>query len=262
LWCQTASGGFVRNYLFGWLEKSQFGPGAAVFLYLACCAYLVWIVGDARTRFVTTALVLILALYCSWFAKLSFTLLPVVLIVPVFVASWTIWEKTTGPMLSQNDGNHEVNAVVLFMALMLAFWMLFQGFFVQQIDFSFGMRFLSGEMQENREFVILYPLTLLKYGLPLALIVFIYVALWGVGPSQQTILAALIFCNLKLATLLLQSLAGPLQSHQKLYEFAMSDFIFVSQITVILAVSYLAILLATWVGQARSGARNLAVAVP
>jgi hypothetical protein len=239
LLCQTASGGFVHNTLFDWLVRSPLGPIATGLLYLTCCAYLISIVGTRRLQMLTIGFAVILALYCSWFAKLSFALLSVTLIVPVFIASWTIWQNATLPLRRRDHLTDEADGLTLFMALVLALWMLLQGFFVQQIDFSFGMKFLSVATPENREFAILYPVTLLKYGLPLALIVFIFVALRGVLSSQRAVGAALLFCNFKLATLVLQSLVGPLHSHQKLYEFAMSDFVFISQITIILAASYL-----------------------
>lgn len=239
LLCQTASGGFVHNTLFDWLVRSRLGPVATVLLYLACFTYLISAVGGSRMQVMTIGFAVILALYCSWFARLSFALLSVTLIVPVFIASWTIWEKAAPPLRRRDDLTDEGNGLILFMALVLALWVLLQGFFVQQIDFSFGMKFLSVATPENREFAVLYPFTLLKYGLPLALIVFVFIALRGVLSARRAVCAALLFCNFKLATLVLQSLVGPLHSHQKLYEFAMSDFVFVSQIMVILAISYL-----------------------
>ncbi len=52
-------------------------------------------------------------------------------------------------------------------------------------------------------------------------------------------IAALIFCNLKLAALLVQILVGPLGTQQKFYELAMSDFVFVSQVELISVLTYL-----------------------
>lgn len=243
---QTAVGGFVHNTLLDWLDTSSIGQPASAFLYFVCSAYLIWIVRDPRIRVATIGFLLTLLLYCSWFAKISVALLAVVLIVPVFVASWIACEREIGLARCRWNGSAEANGFILFMALVLALWILLQGFFVQQIDFSFGMRYLSAAAPEDQQFVVLYPLTLLKYGLPLAFIVFVCVAIVGIGRSEQVVGAALIFCNFKLATLLWQSLIGPLRSQQKLYEFAMSDFVFISQITVIVAISYLAALFVTW----------------
>ena len=88
-----------------------------------------------------------------------------------------------------------------------------------------------------------FPLTFVKYALPLVLVVFTYVGLRGLLPARQAMIAALIFCNLKLAALLAQILVGPLGTQQKFYELAMSDFVFVSQVELIAALTYLGMVL-------------------
>jgi hypothetical protein len=113
-------------------------------------------------------------------------------------------------------------------------------------------------MAESSELLVLYPLTLLKYGLPVAFTVFVYVASVGGIRAAPSIVAALVFCNFKLAALIVQSLVGPLRSHQKLYEFAMSDFLFVSQILIIVAVTFLVILVRGKMDQGGSTAELLA----
>jgi hypothetical protein len=85
-----------------------------------------------------------------------------------------------------------------------------------------------------------FPLTFVKYALPLALVIFTYVGLRGSPlPASRAMIAALIFCNLKLAALLVQILVGPLGTQQKFYELAMSDFVFVSQVELISVLTYL-----------------------
>jgi hypothetical protein len=138
----------------------------------------------------------------------------------------------------------------------MAFWILFQGFFIQAIDFAFGYKYISETASEGRLVAFLFPLTFLKYGLPVAFVVVVYVALRGVLASQQAVIAALLFCNFKLATLLVQVLVGPLRSHQKLYEWAMSDFVFVSQLELVVVLTYLSLLFGSFAVSRRRGESN------
>jgi hypothetical protein len=82
-----------------------------------------------------------------------------------------------------------------------------------------------------------------KYALPLVLVILVYVSLRGLLGSRQAMIAALIFCNLKLVALLVQIFVGRLGTKQKFYELAMSDLVFVSQIELILALTYLGVVL-------------------
>jgi len=231
-----------HSLVLEWLTRFRPQFRISALLYLGCSTYLLLIVRRADARIATAVLLLILPLYCTWFAELPFEALAVVLIVPVFLASWLIVTGTAGPLPDIGDAADERSGLLLTAALLMAFWTLFQGFFVQEIDFTFGMKYMGEMASEGQLFLFLYPLTLLKYGLPLALAVFIFVAIRGARNSSQAVVAALIFCNFKLATLLVETLVGPLRSHQKIYELAMSDFVFVSQVELILVLSYLGVL--------------------
>jgi hypothetical protein len=193
-------------------------------------------------------------IYCSWFAQLRPEVMAVFLIVPVFLASWLIVTSLDGPLRDTNEGAEERRALLFFATLMMGFWILFQGFFIPAIDFAFGYKYISETASEGRIVALLFPLVLLKYGLPIGLIVLIYVAHVGVLSSRQVVIATLLFCNCKLATLLVQILVGPLRSHQKLYELAMSDFVFVSQLGLIVGLSYIAALAGSFMaGRLESG---------
>ena len=61
--------------------------------------------------------------------------------------------------------------------------------------------------------------------------------------ASRSMIAALIFCNLKLAALLVQIFFGRLGTQQKFYEVAISEFVFVSQLVLIAALTYLALVL-------------------
>jgi hypothetical protein len=189
------------------------------------------------------ATMLILPLYSCWFAKLPFVVLAVVSVVPVFFVSWTTIFDTPGPLKDESDLAPERSGLFLAATLLITFWMLFQGFFIQEIDFSFALKYLPEKVSGLTEMAFAFPLTFVKYALPLVLAVFAYVGLRGLLTARQAMIAALIFCNLKLAALLAQILVGPLGTQQKFYELAMSDFVFVSQIELIAALTYLGLLL-------------------
>jgi hypothetical protein len=184
------------------------------------------------------------------------------LIVPVFLASWLVVMNAPGPLRDGHSAACERAGLLLTAALLMAFWILFQGFFIQKVDFTFGLKLIGETAPEGRLVAFLYPLTLLKYGLPLAFIVFVYVALCEPANLRPTMIAALLFCNFKLATLLVQILVGPVRSHRKLYELAMSDFVFVSHVELILALSYLAVLFGSPVFNRVSFARTEPDLVP
>lgn len=242
LLCQKSHGWGWHSIVLDRLRGSPHGPVLAQFLALACAGYLIWIVRGQNARILTFAFLLLLAIYCSWFAELRFNVLAVTLIVPVFLASWLVVTNAPGPLRDLSDGNEERAGLLLAATLSMTFWTVFQGFFIQDVDFAFGMKHLDETASEGRLFLLLYPFTLLKYGLPLVLTVFIYVALRGLENSRRVVIAALIFCNFKLAALLVQIFVGPFGSHQKLYELAMSDFVFVSQVLLLLAFGYMSIL--------------------
>ena len=175
----------------------------------------------------------ILPLYSCWFAKLPFAILAVVSIVPVFFASWVTIFDIPGPLKDESHLVAERSGLLVAATLLMTFWMLFQGFFIQEIDFSFALKYLPEKVSGLTELAFCFPLTVLKYALPLVLVVFTYVGLRGLLTASEAMIAALIFCNLKLAALLLQIFVGPLGTHQKFYELAMSDFVFVSQVELI-----------------------------
>jgi len=238
---QKSHGWAWHSLVLDQLRDAKIGTLLAVSLFSGCAAYLIWIGPRFQARITIAALLLGLVIYCAWFAELPFYELATVLIPPVFLASYITVTARPGPFHDASEDAHERAGILLFGVLLMAFWILFQGFFVQDINFTFGLKHLDPKASEGRLFLLLYPLTLLKYGLPLLLILFSFIALRGLRDSQRVIIAALIFCNLKLATLLVQIFVGPLRSRQKLYELAVSDFVFVSQILVIVGLSYICI---------------------
>ena len=236
--------GRIHNLVIDWSSRhSVAGPAASVILYLGCASYLVWIVRRPAARVVVAATMLILPLYSCWFAKLPFVILAVVSVVPVFFASWVTVFDIPGPLKDESDLAPERSGLFLAATLVMTFWMLFQGFFIQEIDFSFALKYLPEKVSGLTEIAFSFPLTFVKYALPLALVVFTYVGLRGLLTGRQAMIAALIFCNLKLAALLVQILVGPLGTQQKFYELAMSDFVFVSQVELIAALTYLGLVL-------------------
>ncbi len=239
---QQSHGWGWHSLLLDWLNSARGSVIISALFYAACASYLIWVVRCPRV--VIAMLLSILPLYCCWFAELPMATLAVTSIVPVFLASG-LAVTTASPRLRDDIVAEECFGLLLVATLFMAFWILFQGFLIQNVDFAFAMKYFGESASEKRLFVFLYPLTLLKYGLPLALIVLVYFALAPPQNASRVVVASLIFCNFKLATLLVQILVGPLHSHQKLYELAMSDFAFVSQVELILALSYLVFLAAS-----------------
>ena len=236
--------GRMHNVLIDSLSRpSSTAAAASIILYLGCAAYLVWIVRRPAERLMSAATMLILPLYSCWFGGLPFAVLAVVLVVPVFFASWTTIFDVRGPLKDESATAQERFGLFLAATLIMTFWTLFQGFFIQEVDFSFALKLLPEKMSELTEMVFCFPFTLVKYALPLIVVVLTFVGLRGLLTARRAMIAALIFCNFKLATLLAQIFIGPLGTHQKFYELAMSDFIFVWQIELIAALTYIGLIL-------------------
>ena len=236
--------GRIHNNIVDWVSHHPAaGPVVSVILYLSCALYLVWIVRQPKARIMVAATILILPFYSCWFGNLPFVTLAVVSIVPVFFAAWATILDVPGPLKDESALSSERSGLFLAVTLMMSFWMLFQGFLIQEIDFSFALKFLPEKVSGLTEFGVAFPLTFVKYALPLLLIILVYVALRGLLGAKQAVIAALIFCNLKLVALLLQIFVGPLGTKQKFYELAMSDFVFVSQIMLITALIYIALVI-------------------
>lgn len=236
--------GRIHNVVIEWVNRHPVaGPVGSVILYLGCASFLIWIVRLPKARVMVAATTLILPLYSCWFGNLPFAILAVVSIVPVFFAAWATILDIPGPLKDESALSSERSGLFLLAALVMTFWMLFQGFVIQEIDFSFALKYLPEKVSGLTEFGVAFPLTFLKYALPLVLVILVYVALRGLLGSRRAVIAALIFCNLKLVTVLVQIFVGPLGSKQKFYELAMSDFVFVSQIELILALTYLGVVL-------------------
>jgi phosphopentomutase/2,3-bisphosphoglycerate-independent phosphoglycerate mutase family metalloenzyme len=235
--------GRIHNVLLDWFRHSAAGPAASAILYLGCASYLIWAVRRPPARIMLAATILILPIYSCWFAKLPLATLAVASIVPVFFAAWTSVFDLPGPLKDESDLSAERSGLLLAATLMMTFWILFQGFFIQEIDFSFALRYLPEKTTELKEFVFAFPLTLLKYALPLVLVILGYVGFRGLLTASRAIITALIFCNLKLAAILVQIFFGRLGTQQKFYELAMSDFVFVSQLELIAALTFLGLVL-------------------
>lgn len=247
--------GRIHNVLLDWFRHSAAGPVASVIFYLGCASYLIWAVRRPAARIMLAATILILSIYSCWFAKLPLATLAVASIVPVFFAAWTSVVDLPGPLRDESDLSAERSGLLLAATLMMTFWILFQGFFIQEIDFSFALRYLPEKTTELKEFVFAFPLTLLKYALPLVLVILGYVGFRGLLTASRVIITALIFCNLKLAAILVQIFFGRLGTQQKFYELAMSDFVFVSQLELIAALTFLALVLCA-PGRSRALARE------
>ena len=240
---QSPNIGRIHNVFIDWCRHSAAGPLSSVILYLGCASYLVWVVRRPAARIMIAATMVILPLYSCWFAKLPFSILAVVSIVPVFFASWITIVDIPGPLKDESHLAAERSGLLVAAALLMTFWMLFQGFFTQEIDFSFALKYLPEGVSGLTETALCFPLTFVKYALPLVLVVFTYVGLRGLLTASEAMIAALIFCNLKLATLFVQIFVGPLGTHQKFYEQAMSDLVFVSQVVLIATLTYLGLFL-------------------
>jgi hypothetical protein len=235
--------GRIHNVLVDWFQHAAAGPLMSVILYLGCASYLIWAVRRLAARIMLAATILILPVYSCWFAKLPFAILVMASIVAVFFAAWTSLVDLRGPLNDESDLSAERSGLFLAAALVMTFWLLFQGFFIQEIDFSFALRYLPEKISGLTEFAFAFLLTLLKYGLPLVMVIFVYVGFRGLLTASRAMIAALIFCNLKLAALLVQIFFGRLGTQQKFYEVAISDFVFVSQLELIAASTFLGMVL-------------------
>jgi len=249
--------GRIHNVLLDWFRHSAVGPVASAMLYLGCASYLIWAVRRPAARIMLAATILILPIYSCWFAKLPIGTLAVASIVPVFFAAWTSVFDLPGPLKDESDLSTERSGLLLAATLMMTFWILFQGFFIQEIDFSFALRYLPEKTTELTEFIFAFPLTLLKYASPVVLVILGYVGFRGLLTASRAIITALIFCNLKLAAILVQIFFGRLGTQQKFYELGISDFVFVSQLELIAALTFLGLVLCAARPKPGAGARNI-----
>src|SRR5438552_334236 len=154
--------GRIHNVVIDFCRRSAVGSAASAILYLSCASYLVWIVRRPAARILVAATVIILPLYSCWFARLPFAILAMVSVVPVFFASWVTIFDVPGPLKDESQLASDRSGLFLAATLITTFWILFQGFFTQEIDFSFALKYLSEGVSGLKQVAFTFPLTFVK----------------------------------------------------------------------------------------------------
>jgi hypothetical protein len=109
----------------------------------------------------------------------------------------------------------------------------FDGLAIDHVDFTFALRYAETFRVDAAVFLVVAPLVAVKYASPvLALLAFHRLAR-GPAATERAIGFLLLFLNVKLVALLLQALVGALDTGEKFFELAQTDFIFVACLIIV-----------------------------
>lgn len=222
--------------------------GFNVALYTGLGALLVMTLKTWRARLVFASLWGISVLYSVGVAQLELSHMISGLATTVALASW----------LKLQDQEQRANVGALDAGLWMAAlwicgcWFMLEGFFIGQVDFNFAFSFLKHLERERDVAALASVMTFFKHALPLWSMPFLLVGLVPSERAQRWTRWAFLALHLKLIALLMQIVIGPLGSAQKLYELALSEFLFVVSLGIIMLTgSVLATLLIPAAAQAQ-----------
>lgn len=221
------------------LDRSE---AASWLAYAAASAALAALVTGARRRGILAALLMGFAFYTVGFAGLPPAALATASLFVVFAAGWLRWCRP----LADVQWREEEEALLLAAVAVLALLASMGGFQIGQVDFSFAADIHARVANERALYFIVTLLTVLKYcAMDIALLAFLILS-EGASRTLRLMETAAVFMYLKLACLLLQIGASSLEPRVKLYELAVSDFIFVYALTALGAVAYASLAAAVW----------------
>jgi hypothetical protein len=233
---QTAGGWEWHHKAVGWLQAlgtpATWGVGAAL------GAYLVWQgARTGRARAVLGATLAVGALYSAGVGKLEAAPLVASHIAAAFAAAWlrvpslSAWRA--GP-----DATSARLTWLLFGLGLSCQWLALRGFFIQNIDFTFGLEAFSWLQHERDVFIATFIATIPKYGLPLFMGLLIARLSLGKAQTHSLFTGLLLLGSLKMLLLLLQIIAGMQADGEQRYELAISELVFIFNYLLMVSLAY------------------------
>lgn len=190
-------------------------------------------------RLVVLALVGVTQLYCTQVGDLHPSFLVAAHAPAAVIAGWFLHQRRASegagsPGLSLEGPGH----LVVMAGLSTVIWFVIGGFSIARFDFSFTYDLLAWVRTDAAFFAMALPLSILKYGLPVAVILVFLVLHLESEEIEKLFSGILSLLQLKLAFLFAQFLFGSLRSGEKLHELAIGEVATLSLLLVLVAVIY------------------------
>jgi hypothetical protein len=217
---QEAGGWLYFHYVVDGLAKLGLTATAAAYVLLAAAA--VALMPTTRSRAVLAAVALLGPLYSSGLADLPLASYAVGILIVLLVA---LGLYAGGEGASRR---HRRYGFLLGAGALAIFFIEVRGFFLERMDYAFAMGWAAGLRRVRDVALVVGPATALKYGFAVITLVIAVRGLAGPRRFVPIAWAALVLGNLKVLTLLLQSITGRFDRVQKLHELAMNDVVFVA----------------------------------
>ncbi len=217
------SGGWEWKFFpLAWMSKW----GAAIWaFYCALFALVALMCRSTKQRIVMASI---------WLGAPLFTILVAHLPEVRWVAA-TAMTVTAGAYLRlRGQIRDEALAAFLLAACLHVGWMQLDGFFINHVDFQFGLALFGQFAQEVYTFALTLPLTMLKYTLAFAPVVVLARLLLGSERFSSVILFVCAIGFLKIMALFAHILFGAGFQDAKLFEIAISDLLFVMSMTLMI----------------------------
>jgi len=256
LFGQKAYGRNWQLFTLPWMESIR--PWLLPALYVSFGVYLIFATSSRRGRFGLFGLLVLMPWYCLSIARLPLDQLVAALFPVVFPVAWLALRGTGWSVRTLPGRRTELAVLVLLAGILMAFWTTFRGYSLDATDFSFGFRFFGDTTSEAQLFLYLYPATLLKYGLPVCLLVSLYLVNADPAERREGFGVLLLLFNLKMLTLLVQIFVSHLGTEEKMYELAVSDLLAVFSLTLLVTANYAGVLTASaaWAAWRRRAQRE------
>jgi hypothetical protein len=117
-------------------------------------------------------------------------------------------------------------------------WLSLRGFFIHNIDFTFGLEVFGWLQRERDIFAATYFATIPKYGLPVFVMLLAVRMVLGAETFRRFVPAVMLLGSMKMLLLLVQILWGMQARGEQRYELAISELIFIFNYLVMLALAY------------------------
>ncbi|MEZ4459520.1 MAG: alkaline phosphatase family protein [bacterium] len=171
--------------------------------------------------------------YSVGFGEMGVAVLAATALCMVVVGVWERMRFRTGV---RPAGKWLAVAQPVFVAIIAlqAAWIMFDSFDINHIEFGFGYKVFGALQTEAQRFALYFVLGFVKYGLPIAAVVWTFV---GERRREQpsVLLGASAFLAIKIGFLFAQITAGVALTDQHVFEVAVSEVAFVWIVSVLLA---------------------------
>jgi hypothetical protein len=234
---QTAGGWEWHHKAVAWLQA--LGSTPTWLIGASLCAFLVWQAAHTpRSRIVLGSIITLGALYSAAIGKMPSAPLVASHIAVAVVISWLRLPHPLSSPWTPTQTNARLAWLVFGLGL-ASQWLALRGFFIQNIDFTFGLEAFGWLQRERDIFIATTLATIPKYGLPLFVMLLAVRIAIGAAQTRSLFAALFLFGSLKMLTLLVQIISGMQSDGEQRYELAISELIFIFNYLMIISVAYL-----------------------